>query len=174
MMMKIFNQIKPGVLCLIKRHLIVKFPQRRWEKFIKITIKGGEINIGKSCNFRANVQLRSKNGQIKIGEWCFFNSNVSITSLESIEIGRNVRIANNVVIVDHDHNYKQDLSTYLTDKITIGDNTWIGANAVILRGTRIGNASVVAAGTVVKGIFPDNSLIFQENGRCISKCITKG
>lgn len=41
----------------------------------------------------------------------------------------------------------------------IGNNCWIGAKTTILDGTIIGNHCVVAAGAVVKGIFPDNVII---------------
>lgn len=43
--------------------------------------------------------------------------------------------------------------------IKIGKNCWIGAKATFLDGTVIGNGCVVAAGAVVKGNFPDNSII---------------
>ena len=53
---------------------------------------------------------------------------------------------------------------YQTDReygkpITIGNNCWIGAKVTILDGTKIGNGCIVAAGAVVKGIFPDNVII---------------
>lgn len=51
---------------------------------------------------------------------------------------------------------------YKTAPIRIGNNVWIGANCVILRGTVIGDNSVVGAGTVLKGIYPPDSLIVQK------------
>ena len=41
----------------------------------------------------------------------------------------------------------------------LGENVWVGLNAIILKDTVIGNNSVIAAGSVVKGKFPDNALI---------------
>ena len=43
--------------------------------------------------------------------------------------------------------------------INIGNNVWIGINAIILKGTKIGDHSIVGAGSVVKGEFPPYSLI---------------
>ena len=43
--------------------------------------------------------------------------------------------------------------------IVIGNNVWIGLNAIILKGSVIGDNSVVTAGSVVKGVFPNNALI---------------
>lgn len=45
------------------------------------------------------------------------------------------------------------------NKLIIGENVWIGLNAIILKNTNIGDNSIVAAGSVVKGKFPSNVLI---------------
>ena len=46
----------------------------------------------------------------------------------------------------------------LTGEVIIGKNVWIGANTVILRNTRIGDNAVIAAGSIVKGEVPANSV----------------
>lgn len=43
--------------------------------------------------------------------------------------------------------------------ITIGNNVWVGAKVTFLDGAFLGNNCVVAAGAVVKGVFPDNVII---------------
>lgn len=88
---------------------------------------------------------------VLIGNEVFFNHNCSITSMELIKIGDKCNIANNVVIVDHDHlisEYGVSVG-YNTAAVEIGDNVWIGANATILKGAHIGNGAVIAAGAVV-------------------------
>lgn len=90
-------------------------------------------------------------GRIVIGDKCFFNRNCSITSIGKISIGEHCTIANNVVIVDHDHNIDLDKKDrmYTVEDIHIGNYVWIGANAVILKGVTIGDNAVIAAGAVV-------------------------
>jgi len=63
------------------------------------------------------------------------------------------------VIVDHDHNYRQGYSGYITAPVTIGADVWIGANAVVLKGTSIGDGAVVAAGAVVAGSVPPGAVV---------------
>lgn len=130
--------------------------QRIWERDTKIVIRNkSRISIGKKCNFRSYLTLRSvEGGEIVFGYNCFCNTNVSITSMKKVSIGNNVKIANNVVIVDHDHDYKNNNVGYISDPVTIGDNVWIGANVVILKGVTIGNNAVVAAGSVVNKDIP--------------------
>ena len=46
--------------------------------------------------------------------------------------------------------------------IIIGKNCWIGANTIILKGTRIGDNSIIGAGSVVRGEIPNGSLVIQK------------
>lgn len=91
-----------------------------------------------------------------IGNHCFFNHNCSITCFTEIEIGDGCSIANNVVIVDHDHK----LGTcgieegFCSSPVHIGKNVWIGTNVTILKGVTIGDGAVIAAGAVVKKDVP--------------------
>ena len=47
----------------------------------------------------------------------------------------------------------------ITKPIVIGNNVFIGVNCIILPGTKVGNRCIIGAGAVVKGDFPDNSVI---------------
>lgn len=89
-----------------------------------------------------------------------------LVSHESVTIGDDVEFGPGVLIYDHDHDFRMPgglaEQKYKTAPIKIGNNVWIGANSVILRGTTIGNNCVVAAGTILHGEYPDDSLIFQE------------
>ncbi len=83
---------------------------------------------------------------------------------DKIEIGEDTQIGPYCQILDHDHKYEtvEDLDSQIfnTAPIYIGKHVWIGANCVILRGTEIGDHCVVAAGTVLKGTYESNSLIY--------------
>lgn len=107
-----------------------------------------------------------------MGKKCFFNQNTMISCIESITIGDGKQIGNNVTIIDHDYNYKnyiKDNKPLISSPIKIGDNVWIGADAIILRGSKIGNNVVIAAGTIVKGEIPDDSLVYQERNTIVKK-----
>jgi acetyltransferase-like isoleucine patch superfamily enzyme len=87
------------------------------------------------------------------------NYNVSITCLERIRIGAGTTIANNVVIVDHDHDYAHNGRFMKCAPVDIGRNVWIGANAVILKGVTIGDHAIVAAGAVVTKNVPEGAIV---------------
>lgn len=131
-----------------------------------------KIEIQKNFYGRKNITIRAiDNGQVHIGENVFLNDGVSITCMSNISIGNDVRMGQNVLIYDHDHNYK---GNDLIEKqgmsiapVIIKDNVWIGSGVIILRGAVIESGSVIAAGTVVKGNVPENSLVYNEKSMVI-------
>lgn len=155
----IFHALKPLRIAVKYRDKVsLGFEQRRWEK-MHIIIKKGHLTIHPRCNFRSGFQIRIlDNGQLDIGEGCFVNTNVAITVRNKVIIGDNVKIANNVVIIDHDHDYTHGNIGYISAPIIIGSGVWIGANAVILKGVTIGNGAVISAGAVVNKNVPEYSI----------------
>lgn len=51
---------------------------------------------------------------------------------------------------------------FKTAPVEIGNNVWIAANAIILRGTKIGDNVVISAGSIVKGVVPSNTVFVQK------------
>lgn len=93
-------------------------------------------------------------------------SGVTIYARESIRIGKHTSIGGNVKIFDHDFhpiNPQERLqhpnSGMKTKSVNIGENVFIGANAIILKGTKIGDNCVIGAGAVVAGNFDPNCVI---------------
>ncbi|MFL0489388.1 MULTISPECIES: acyltransferase [Bacillus] len=127
---------------------------------IEIFNKKAKINIGKFVFIRKNASFRIDfNGVLNIEEKVFINDNCNINCVNKVSIGKNTKIAPNVCINDHDHNYKNPEEYHLVvGEVIIGKNVWIGSNVVILRDTVIGDNVVVAAGSVVKGNVPSNTL----------------
>ena len=86
------------------------------------------------------------------------------TVIGPVTIGSHVNLAQGITITALNHNF-EDRDQYIdsqgvsTTPVTIGDDIWIGANAVVLPGVSIGNHSVVAAGAVVTKDVPPHSLV---------------
>lgn len=91
-----------------------------------------------------------------------------------VNIGDDVRLAQNIVITALNHNY-QDITRPIseqgvnTEQVYIGDETWIGANTVILPGVFIGKHCVVGAGSVVTRNVPSYSLVAGNPARIIKQ-----
>ncbi|MQY05145.1 acyltransferase [Actinomadura macrotermitis] len=101
---------------------------------------------------------------VKIGSSCSLGRGTHIVGHQSIEIGDDVFTGPNVYITDQNHTYG-DLDMPIgrqwpeNNPVVIGDGCWIGTGAIILPGTRLGRNVAVAGGAVVRGEFPDHSVI---------------
>ena len=119
------------------------------------------LEIGNDCTIYPGFHC--DNGKhIKIGNHAFINYNVSIMDRGMVTIGDNILLVPNVVITTSNHPFDLRMrrdSIGIASPITIGNDVWIGANAVILPGVTIGNNVVVAAGAVVTKSVPDNTLV---------------
>lgn len=129
--------------------------------------KGGKLTIGNKFKLGsyARIRVRSK-GTLTIGDKVAFNQGDIIVCHDRITIGNNVQAGPNVLFYDHDHDFRAEKGLekllYKTAPITIGNNVWIGANTVILRGTTIGDDCVIGAGCVVKGNVPAGTILIQK------------
>uniref|UniRef100_UPI00404AE598 acyltransferase n=1 Tax=Flavobacterium sp. TaxID=239 RepID=UPI00404AE598 len=156
-----------------KSHFIERFSPNT-----QISLVGnGQIKLGRAVRAHSNVKIKSiKNGVIEIGQNTSFNYNCMITAMKYIKIGEGVEFGPNVLIYDHDHDFKVKggikANKYIMQDVIIGDNCWIGANTVILRGSTIGSNSVIGAGSIIKGCFPNDSLIIQRKENIVNKIIS--
>lgn len=136
-------------------------------KGTEITLRNkGKCVIGKNVKIDAQAKIASNGGNITLGENVGIGRNNIIVSQESISIGKGTILGPNVLIYDHDHKFDATNGVKVFDynckSVVIGDNCWIGANTIILKGTIIGNNCLIGAGSVIKGIFPDGSKIVQK------------
>lgn len=147
-------------------HIPLIQPMRiRTQLMIKKNIK--KLKIGKNFKLETDGKIRVVDGaSLCVGDNCFINCGSYITVMGKTVIGDNCIIGPNVMIFDHDHNYKSKRcgksGDFKTGEIIIGDNVWIGANCVILKGSNIGNNSVIAAGSIVNSYVPDDVLFVQK------------
>ena len=86
------------------------------------------------------------------------NPGCYIQGANGIIFGSNIRVGVNVCIVSANHSQDDYDRWHQEDPIRIGDNVWIGANAVILPGVQIGSNVIVGAGSVVAKSIPDNTI----------------
>lgn len=100
---------------------------------------GNDAHIGAHCYLWAGT---GPTGRITVGDTILLGPGVVITATSyCYNLGAPVT--------------KQPLKE---QSVSIGDDVWIGANAIILPGSRIGNGAIIAAGAVVKGTVPDGAV----------------
>lgn len=96
------------------------------------------------------------------------------TIIGPVDIGSHVNLAQGITVTALNHNFSDankriDEQGVSTSPVTIEDDVWIGANAVILPGVTIGEHCVVAAGAVVTKDVPPHSLVAGVPAKVIKK-----
>lgn len=101
-------------------------------------------------------------------------STLIIARHDPVTIGDNVTISAAAIITSAGHDYKGDSphARHDSQPVTIKNNVWIGANAVILPGVTIEEGAVIAASAVVTKNVPPNTVVGGIPAKLI-KAITK-
>ncbi|MBI1287882.1 MAG: acyltransferase [Flavobacteriales bacterium] len=145
------------VLYMLYYLVVDKLPNSRYlsltRKFRVFYTKNilGVSKGGSNAYFEENVYIGSP-GKVLIGIDCQINENVFI---QSAEIGDHVMIAPGVAIISTSHDYQRvDIPMALQGKlqerkVIVENDVWIGRNAIIMPGLKIGRGSIIGAGAVV-------------------------
>lgn len=120
----------------------------------------GDIVIEAECNVAKGVVIAPSGGHIHIGEDSLLNFSVTLLGHGGLEIGEDVLIGPNTIIVAANHGYQRrdepiNEQPISREGIQIGDDVWIGANCSVLDGVTIGDGAVIAAGSVVTDSVPE-------------------
>jgi carbonic anhydrase/acetyltransferase-like protein (isoleucine patch superfamily) len=134
---------KLGPKCLLDRGSRLEYPWR--------------IQIGERSQLEPDVwfKLVSPFAEVSVGEYSFLGRGLEIDVVQKVTMGAHVLIAPGVFITDHIHdiapNVRIDEQGTSAAPVSIGDDVWLGAGAIVLPGVTIGAGSVVGAGAVVRG-----------------------
>ena len=120
------------------------------------------FSLGKRSVIESYACINNAVGDVVIGD----NTRIGLhcTVIGPATIGSNVNLAQGITVTALNHifadtNRRIDEQGVSTSPVSIGDDVWIGANAVILPGVTIGTHAVVAAGAVVPKDVPDYCLV---------------
>lgn len=154
-------------------------------RHIRIEIAPGthnELHIGTGCRVRDGVAILLDGGRIRIGPWSDIRRGVvlnvsgtldmaggnilswgtTVHCAGRISLGRFVAAGEHVSLVDSTHYHSSEERAVhrnvKTGTIEIGENTWLGAKATVIRNSRVGASCTVAANSLVRGEVPDGHL----------------
>lgn len=150
---------------------------RCWGPVHVMRMPGSEIRLGtnvsiisssnrcSSSTIFAPTKLKtwSETAKIIIKDNVWLNGTSIVARSKSISIEKGTIIAPNVVMMDsnfHTLSFDRLANPALEEDedVVIGENVWIGTQSIILKGARIGDNSVIGAGSVVMGEIPPDVL----------------
>ena len=176
----LFDRIRGRATCVCGEGVSV----RREARIVNLTGDSRRIHIGAHSIVRGELLTFSPEGSIELGEWCYVAEGARIWAAGTLRVGHRTLIAHNVTVVDSrthsldpaarhahfraiatlGHPANLDLGT---KPVTIGDDVWIAAAVVILRGVTIGARTVVAAGSVLTRSVPSDCLVAGNPARIV-------
>ena len=123
----------------------------------------GRVRIGDAACVRAGTELKV-DGLLEIGPRSLIGSWSVLSVLDRLTIGADCLLAERVSIRDHDHRFGDPIlpvaeQGYQVAPVSIGNNVWIGANAVLMKGVSLGDGCVVGANAVVTRSFGPGSVL---------------
>ena len=142
------------------------------------------LKVGNNVTFWRTSLAAEENALIEIGDNCYI-SNASLVCSERISIGTNVLIAGGVTIADSDFHpvnpaarladtialspvgNRSKRPPISTKPVIIEDDVWIGFNATILKGIRIGAGAIIEAGALVIADVPPNTEVAGNPARVV-------
>jgi len=127
-------------------------------------IIGDCVKIGAFSTLSSTSHLSKYGKGLKIGNHSAIGQFAEFGAAGGIEIGNDVIMGSYVSFHSENHNFNDTTRLIREQGVTskgiiIGNNVWVGAKATFLDGCIVGNNSIVAAGAVVNGVYPDNSII---------------
>ena len=176
----LYRAIMNDTLCRPRWYIRIIAPlyqKRAWSSHVYHSVRMDtppfhQFTLGKKSVVESFSCINNACGDVNIGNETRIGLHNTI--IGPVEIGNHVNIAQGVVVTALNHG-TEDPTTYFiyqkikTKPIKIDNDVWIGANATILPGTRIGSHSVVAAGAVVTGDVPPNTVVAGIPARVIKK-----
>ena len=135
---------------------------------------GNNVKIGDYTRILCTGTIRTIGKGFSIGNNCGIGENCFFGAAGGISIGNDVIMGQNIRFHSENHKYN-DTSKLIREQgvthrgIKVGNDCWIGAGAVFLDGSELGNGCIVAANTIVNKKFEDNSVIAGTPGKVIKK-----
>src|SRR5438128_953525 len=118
----------------------------------------GRIEV-ENCALFPGVRIECWRGaSIRIGNGTYLNRSCEIVAGQEVVIGRDCKIARDVIIMDTDQ-HPLPGAELITAPVIIGDDVWVGARAIILKGVTIGAGAIVGAGSVVTRDVPPRAVV---------------
>lgn len=153
------------------------------------------VEVAEGARLAMNIVVRGRNNRVRIDKGCYLHGfgnligdgaslfvgegttmvqgSIQLHEPTSVTIGKDCMISSQVYISVSDIHpiFDRESGRRINHPraVDIGDHVWLGLRAMVLKGARIGDGAIVAAGTLVSGEVPAHALVAGFPGRLLRK-----
>jgi acetyltransferase-like isoleucine patch superfamily enzyme len=152
--------------------LKLRYGKRLHTEGLCFVCAGVKLEIGKRATLRLgrwswighDCKIRVHEGEVSIGAKTVMGQECTVSAYQHVSIGRECIIADHVMLIDFDHGVVEverpiRLQGIYKRDVHVGHNVWMGYGACVLRGTSVGDNSIVGTNTVVTKDVPANAVV---------------
>ena len=146
-----------------------------WLRKISVPRNPWDIELADGVSLDDGVVLlttgdRADVPRLRIGAGTYVNRHTMFDVSDAIEVGENCLIGPFCYITDHDHGrgIPHAAQPLVGAPVKIGNNVWLGAGVIILKGVTIGDNAIVGAGSVVTKAVPADTTVAGVPARPVS------
>lgn len=164
----LIGQVRLGLIKITRMNNLYYGKMNRFSPNVVLEIeKNTLVNLGDRNGIHSGCKIKVRKGaQLQIGNRVFLNYGCMLMCRHHIVIGDGCEFGPNVLVYDHDHDMHAaggiKAKKYKVAPVVIGENCWIGANSIILKGVTIGAGAVIGAGSVITHDVPANTVVVQK------------
>ena len=137
-------------------------PLTRWFPLRQYVYALAGVGVAGNAKLCGGIRIVHPNASIGTGTWLGIGCEILATRASSVTIGNRCDIGPGVMFVVGSHRIgpmARRAGAGTSSPISVGDGSWVGARSTFLGGGAVGCGCIVAAGSLVTNVFPDNVLI---------------
>ena len=126
--------------------------------------RGATVRFGRFAWIGDGTKIRCHEGEVAIGRKTVLGQECTISAYRRVSIGEQCVVADRAMFIDFDHGMVEVerpvrlQGIYMRD-VEVGSNVWVGYGVCVLRGTRVGDNSVLGTSSVVTRDVPANAVV---------------
>ena len=133
---------------------------------VNLTIRGdnNRVEIGEDCHLHGFVNVLCSNARLSVGaRTTMVQGSIQLHEPGEIVFGEDCMISSQVYVALSDIHPIYDRSTGQrinpAASVHVGNHVWAGLRCMILKGARIGDGAIIAAGAIVSGVMPAHTVV---------------
>lgn len=162
-------QINPSAKLHLNANLILNYsPFSKSESYLLLD-EGAELSVMGTFTVYYNCDIAVFKYAILTLGGGYINSGGQLRCSIAITIGKGATIARDARVIDSDSHQICNGQHVVDQPVVIGDHVWLGTRSMVLKGVRIGNGAIVAAGSIVTKDVASRCIVAGVPAKCVSE-----